>query len=168
MPQGDVEAPHGMTRIAPLMRRRCPDAVRSSRAASGGAPQRANHKCCSPSTQTHQKHAMPEYAAIIPQWARKPQLTRRQLDTISAGSLCRAQRQRSAGPLRDTRRALCHVVRRFWQPRYRLVWERSSSSTPSDPGATSNQMFSMISKDRGMRAGAILPRWVSATSLDDG
>lgn len=86
--------------------------------------QRANHKRRCPSTQTLLKHAMPGYAAIIPKWDPKPQLTRGWLDAISAG-LCRCvQRQRSGAPLRDTRRALCHVRRRFWQTRYRLVRAR--------------------------------------------
>lgn len=165
MPQGDVYAPHGMTRIAPIDAEKTHSCCSKPSCCIRRHGQRANHKGCWPSTETHPKHAMPGCTAIIPQWDRRPQLTRGRLDAISAGSSCCAQRQRSGGPLRDTRRALCHVVRRLWQTRYRLVWDRSSSSTPSDPDATSNQMFSKISRGRSTGPGAVLPsllprRWL--------
>lgn len=130
--------------------------------------QRANHKRCWPSTRTHLKHAMPGCATIIPQWDRKPQLTRRWLDAISAGSSCCAQRQRSGVPLRDTRRALCHVVRRFWQTRYRLVWEPGLKLNSIGSGC--NLKSDVLEDKQRPRHGSrwILPGWWSATSLEHG
>lgn len=142
------------------MRRRRIVAVRSRRAASGGTANAQITRGARPPPRHIQSTPCPDMLRSSRNGHRRPQIARGRLDAISAGSWCCAQRQRSGGPLRDTRRALCHVVRRFWQTRYRLVWDRSSSSTPSDPGATSNQMFSKISRGRGTGPGAVLPSWL--------
>lgn len=125
MPQGDVEAPHGMTRIDCIDAEKTPRCCWKQSYCIRRQDHRTNHRRCWPSTLTTSKarHARIccDYPAMGSQAPTYMRMARH--DICGVVVLCPTAAQR--GALRDTRRALCHVVRRFWQTRYRLVWERN-------------------------------------------